>query len=141
MKTTTMNILIADDDESVLRSIGKALRAEGFQVLECSSGAAALRLCEENDFDVIIVDLFMPGLSGWEALERLTREFPQSRVIVFTGESNQQIFADAAGASALVEKPVELEILSALVRDLANQSIDERVERLSGRSAIAVVAS
>lgn len=136
---TKTKILIADDDDSVRCSVGKALRGEGFLVTECSDGGTALALCSNGDFDVIIIDLQMPCLSGWEAIELITREVPQSRVIVFTGEPNQKVFAEASGASALVEKPVEMEVLCGLVQALASQSIEERVERLSGRIEIPVV--
>lgn len=133
-------VLLADDDESIRRSVSKALRVGGYVVEECPDGAAFVEGLKTGAFDVAIVDLGMPRLSGWEALEVVTRESPLTRVIVFTAQPAQGDFAAAAGASALIEKPVEMEVLLEWVDRLAKQDANERCRRLCGQSELPIVA-
>ena len=135
-----ISVLLADDDESIRRAVAKGLRVWGCCVLECADGQAILDGLKSDTFDVAIVDLSMPKLSGWEALEVVTREAPLTRVIVFTAQPEQRVFADAVGASALVEKPVDMDVLCEWVDKLAHQDVKERVDRLCGLSDLPVVA-
>jgi two-component system phosphate regulon sensor histidine kinase PhoR len=78
-------ILVIDDEEVVLDSCTQVLAAGDCQVATASNGAQGLKLVEESPPDLIFVDLKMPGLSGFEVLERIHGQHPLMVVIVITG--------------------------------------------------------
>lgn len=138
-ENANVRVLLVDDDAAVRSGLAKALRLSGFQVSECGDGEGACAALREAYYDVAILDLVMPRLNGWETLEVLTREAPGTRVLLFTGEAGQQDFADAAGASALVEKPVDIEELCDLIEFFAREGLGERLERLAGMRDLRVM--
>jgi len=70
----TGTILIADDEERILRALARALRQEGHDVAEASSGHAAERLLSERAFDAVVVDNIMPDLTGLDLIRHLVQQ-------------------------------------------------------------------
>jgi CheY-like chemotaxis protein len=101
--------LIVDDSATVRRIIQKVLRSSIFNidVAEAGNGSDALELCENGEFDVIFLDCNMPGLNGMETLERLLERDPGVRVVMISGERNEErkAWALKRGAVAFLHKP------------------------------------
>jgi DNA-binding response OmpR family regulator len=128
-------ILLMDDDPSVREMVGRVLVGEGYLVLSAASGAEALRLAAAVHIDLALLDLNMPGQSGWDTFERLTSEDPLLAVIVITARPQQLFTAVNAGVGALLEKPLNFTKLLTTMRDLLAESPEVRLARLTGKQA------
>ncbi len=80
-------ILVVDDDERVLKSIKGVLEDEGFHVTTARSGEEALQLSAQNGPDVALLDIWMPGMDGIEALKRLKKVAPRCEVVMISGHA------------------------------------------------------
>src|SRR5450432_2549267 len=79
------HILVVDDEGAIRYAIGKALQRVGYQVSEAASGETALELLDSQNFDVVLTDIRMPGLTGVELLAQIKEKAPDSIVILMTG--------------------------------------------------------
>ena len=122
-------ILIADDEESMRWVLSKALRKKGFQVDLASDGGQALRQIQEQSYDLAIVDIKMPVMSGLALLEKARELRPDMLVVVMTAESSMKNAVEAMkrGAYDYITKPFDLEVIDAIiekvsrVREVTNQ--------------------
>ena len=80
-----MKILVVDDDALVREVTADILSEDGFEVATAPDGDSALALASENEYDVAVVDLEMPGLSGADTVRRLKGLRPENEIIVFAG--------------------------------------------------------
>lgn len=114
-------ILFVDDDPAVLSSLGSYFERLGHQVDRASSGKEGLALFDQHRPDVVVLDLFMPGMSGMEVLEILARR--QAMVIMLTGygELENAIQAMRLGAENFLTKPVDMAHLVAAVEKAAEK--------------------
>jgi two-component system KDP operon response regulator KdpE len=103
-------VLVVDDEPGVLRFINVGLSLAGYEVITSSSGEEALKLVKSAMPDIILLDLIMVPLSGFEVLEKL-REFSQVPVIMFTARSDLGAQALKAGANGFIAKPFRPEQL------------------------------
>jgi len=110
-------LLIMDDDESVLRSIGSFLKSAGYSVQLVSSGAEALGLLACEAFSCMIVDIRMPGMSGLEVMPRALELDADIAMIVLTAVNDAPTARDALtmGAVDYLVKPVDLQLLHSVV--------------------------
>lgn len=117
----TYHILFVDDDPSVLGALGTYFERLGHQVDRASSGKEGLERFEQRRPDVVVLDLFMPGMSGMEVLEILARR--QAMVIMLTGygELENAIQAMRLGAENFLTKPVDMAHLVAAVEKAAEK--------------------
>ena len=118
-----MKILVVDDEQVLVKGIKYNLEKEGYQVATAYDGAAAVELARTGDFDLIILDLMMPVLSGTEACMQI-REFSDVPVIMLTarGEDADKLMGFACGADDYVTKPFNILELKARVRALLKRS-------------------
>ena len=122
-------VLLADDEEGILKTLGRALREDGHDVLTTSSSAEAQRLLSERAFDVFVVDYRMPGRTGLELIRDLastTAEGERPQVIMMTAHATVEnaIEAMKLGAYDYLQKPFEVEeLLVAVRRALEHQSL------------------
>jgi len=79
------NVLVIDDEEVVRRSFTRALDGGCCKVEEAGNGTAGLRALEREDFDVVLLDLRMPGRDGIEVLGEIKKRWPETEVVVITG--------------------------------------------------------
>jgi len=114
-------ILFVDDDPAVLRSLGDYFERLGHQVYRASSGREGIKLFEQYQPDVVVLDLYMPEMSGMEVLEVLVRR--QAMVIMLTGygELENAIQAMKLGAENFLTKPVDMNHLVAAVEKAAEK--------------------
>ena len=112
-------VLVVDDDPNIRRMIVAALRREGYDFLEAPNGREALDVMRAQHPDVVVLDLMMPVLSGWDVLREradddLLRSIP---VIIISANRDPEVAtAVAQGICAFLPKPFDIGALSALVR-------------------------
>ena len=98
--------LVIDDDKATLELMEFQLNAEGFQVTKAENGQQGLKFIEEVEFDIILTDLQLPGLSGIEIVKRSKEISPDTEIIMVTGygSTEKAIEATKAGAFLLCRK-------------------------------------
>jgi CheY-like chemotaxis protein len=104
----TLRVVVADDEPDVRALLGIALGLRGgFTVVgEAADGAEAAEMCDRSHPDAVVLDLLMPGLDGWEAIDRIRRCAPDTQIIVFSAVRAEQAQEESLrrGADAYVEK-------------------------------------
>jgi len=117
-------ILVIDDDESMRDSCRQALARKAGRIEVAEDGKTGLEILEKEAFDLVIVDLKMPGLSGMEVLNRIRQEYPEVVVIVITGYATVESAVDAMrrGAYDFLPKPFTPESLRVIVE----RALDKR---------------
>ncbi len=114
-------VLLVDDDAAIRRLVALALEDEAVQLISCADGEEALAVLSQAPVELLITDLMMPGLSGFELLERL-RDDPalrgQARLVAFSAGINAQRaeLLKALGVETLLDKPVSIARLLDCVR-------------------------
>jgi DNA-binding NtrC family response regulator len=126
------SILVVDDEPTVQEALETFLRAEGYCVVTVGSGKEALTRIEEEEFDLVVADLVMPGMSGLEVLERSRSFAPAPEVILITGHASVETAIEALrkGAFDYLQKPFQLEDLASCVERLLRHRESSRVPRL-----------
>ena len=101
-------ILIVDDDEVVRRSYLRSLESISRNIEDASNGEEALQTMEQNPFDVVLLDLRMPGQDGLSVLRTIKQKWPESEVVIITGYPTVASAKEAVrlGANDYVAKPV-----------------------------------
>ncbi|HEX5110873.1 MAG TPA: sigma-54 dependent transcriptional regulator [Vicinamibacterales bacterium] len=115
------SILLADDEEKILKRLGRALRDEGHEVVEAASAREAKRHLAERPFDLFVVDNVMPGMSGLELIRELAGSLPEAErplMVMMTAHGSTQIVREAfkLGVEDFLEKPFEIDELVVLAR-------------------------
>lgn len=126
-------VLLVDDEPKICAALAGALVSEGFDVVFAESGEEAIRDFRDGNFDIVLLDLRMPGLNGWETLAQLTWSRPLLPVIIITALPDQQAAAEAAGVGALLEKPLDMPVLLETMRRLLAEPIEARLARIAGK--------
>lgn len=103
----TKKILVVDDEKSILDSLAGILADEGFAPVCASSAEEALALVDEGDIDLVLLDIWMPGMDGLAALVEIKKRDPQLPVIMISGHGNIEtaVKATKMGAFDFIEKP------------------------------------
>lgn len=122
-------ILVADDEESMRWVLSKALRKKGYSVDLAADGNQALRQVREQSYDLAIVDIKMPQMTGLEFLDKAREIRPEMLVVVMTAEASMKNAVEAMkrGAYDYITKPFDLEVIDAIIekvsraRDVSNQ--------------------
>ena len=110
-------ILVVDDHPGVLRFIEIDLKLRGFEVFSATSGKQALELMNSIKPDIALLDMIMPGISGFEILKEL-RSFTDMPVIAFSASPGNQDQALQLGASDFVHKPFDPDDMARKIRVL-----------------------
>lgn len=113
----SFTILVIDDEQVMRDACDQILAREGCRVTSAASGAEGLEKIQRERFDVIILDLKMPGLSGMEVLARIEKDFPEIPVIVITGYGTIESAVEAIklGAYDFIPKPFTPNVLRTIV--------------------------
>ncbi len=126
-------VLVVDDEESVVQSIEGVLEDEGFRVAKARSGEEAIRVFQQEEPDVTLLDIWLPGMDGIEVLKRFKWMAPECQVIMISGHAtiSTAMTAVKLGAFDFIEKPLSLDVLlMTIYRALDHQK--DLVARRSG---------
>ncbi|MBI5694293.1 MAG: sigma-54-dependent Fis family transcriptional regulator [Nitrospirae bacterium] len=112
-------ILIVDDEQAILGTVRDVLTDEGYDVSAAENGTDGLRLAKEASPDLVLLDVWMPGMDGLEALARLRETDPDTPVVVMSGHASIDTAVKAVrlGAYDFIEKPLSLDKLSLTVKN------------------------
>jgi len=110
-------IMAVDDEEVILKLLQVNLTADGYDVITTTDGSSALELLEEYKPDLVLLDIMMPGLDGFQTLE-LIRQRSDIPVIMLTARCETETLRDTLGLGAddYVTKPFSMQVLAARVR-------------------------
>ncbi|HEV8572774.1 MAG TPA: response regulator transcription factor [Actinomycetota bacterium] len=125
-------LLVVDDEPRIVSFVSRALAAEGFGVDSAHDGVRALELVRARPYELVILDLLLPGLDGVSVLRRIMESRPEQRVLVLSALSDVESKVQCLdlGASDYVAKPFSLAELIARVRARVRQSAGPPDERL-----------
>lgn len=121
-------ILIVDNEIGMCRMLEASLRSRGLETSSCTSGDEAFRALLDGDFDVVVTDYKMPGMSGTELCERVVANRPDVPVIMMTAFGNKETVIEAmrAGAYYFVDKPIDMDVLAINIQRALGQRTRER---------------
>ena len=120
---TPPKILLAEDGDAVRAMLQEALQRDGFEVLTAASVNEALSCIIGQDVDVLLMDLHMPRMNGWDAMVKIRAINPEAKIVLLSGGSMQDLPQDlkAKGAMAVLQKPFENIELVQLVRRILDK--------------------
>ncbi len=123
-----MRVLLVDDEERLLGALRRGLAAEGFVVETAANGTDGLQLARDGDFDVVVLDVMLPGLSGYEVVRRLRAESNWVPVLMLSAKDGEHDQADALddGADDYLTKPFSFVVLLARIRALLRRGASAR---------------
>lgn len=123
---SSKTVMVVDDDDSVRDLLSTIVRNEGFKFDTAASGKAALKLLGTRAFDLLLLDLMLPNMGGFEVLRHLQSDLDTAKipVIVVTGRytepSTMQMIRQEPNVVEFIEKPVKTELLVAAIHRVLN---------------------
>lgn len=116
------SILIVDDEPYILQSLSGILADDGFDVLTASNGYEALKIIDAEAPDLVLLDIWMPGIDGIETLKEIKKANPVVQVIIITGHGSIETAVKAVklGAFDLIEKPLSVDKLIVTINNALN---------------------
>jgi len=126
-------VLMIDDDEELCEEMAEILRDEGYRVAMAFDGSRGKGLVEKYDYDLLILDVKMPGLSGLDILERVKEQNMELKVIILTGKplsrslEGEKSFKDKEDdilelADEIIGKPFDVKILLNKIKELLDKT-------------------
>jgi len=135
----TEKVLLVDDEEEFVETLAERMRNRGMKVETSNSGVDALELIDQEAYDVVVLDLQMPGMDGIEALAKIKRRKPDIQVVLLTGHATVEKGVEAMkrGALEVLEKPIDLSKLQEVIHKakaekmiLVEQDTEERIREI-----------
>ena len=119
----TGQILVVDDEKRIVENITLCLKREGFQTTGVHDGNEAIRIFEQQKFDLVLLDVSMPGMNGYEVMEHIFGMDEDALIIVITGYASVEsaIRALKIGAWDYLKKPFEYADLIKTVKNALSQ--------------------
>jgi len=116
------SILIVDDEPSILQSLSGLLSDEGFEVLTAANGYEALKIVDTAFPDLVLLDIWMPGIDGIETLKEIKKNNPYIQVIIISGHGTIEtaVKATKLGAFDLIEKPLSIDKIIVAINNALN---------------------
>ncbi len=126
-------VLVVDDDPTMVRLIKVNLKLNEYEVLEATSGEQALEIISKEPLDLVVLDIMMPGVDGWQVLKHIrsreeTKELPVILVTAKTQDSDV-IRGWELGADEYIIKPFNPLLLVEVIKMVLDRSYDERLDR------------
>jgi response regulator RpfG family c-di-GMP phosphodiesterase len=118
-----LSVLFVDDEESILFSMRRFLRLEPFRMFFAESGRKALEILDQENIDILVTDLRMPGISGLELLVTAQKKFPRLRCLVLsatTDAAEKDEVEVACEIASFLSKPLEPDIFLATLKEVKN---------------------
>jgi two-component system response regulator RegA len=119
-------ILLVDDDADFLKILSQRFEARGLKADTVDNGEEALEKVKGKNYNIVILDLIMPGMGGMEVLRNIKKNYPNMPVIILTGQGTTEdaVHAMKEGAMDYMEKPADIETL-------VQKTLEARHKRLS----------
>jgi two-component system OmpR family response regulator len=119
-------ILVVDDDSALRSTIVSGLRAAGYEVDEAADGDVAMRLCVREQFDVVVIDIFMPNMDGLEFIRTIRRHNAETSIVAMSGsylhdDVNYLSTARRLGADSILGKPFRVGQLVQIIQGLSDR--------------------
>ncbi|MCP3868044.1 MAG: EAL domain-containing protein [Gammaproteobacteria bacterium] len=130
VETPVSTILVVDDDHRMRQSVKELLSAYGYQSMTADGGAEALRILGEHAIDLMLLDLNMPGVDGYQVMQQVSEKHPDTDIVVISGETTFESATEAlrCGAQDFLRKPYApdrlIQILNGL---LQKQQIEQNI--------------
>ncbi|MGN6426113.1 MAG: response regulator transcription factor [Leifsonia sp.] len=123
-----MRALLVEDDRAIRQALSEGLAAEGFVTETAADGVDGLWMAQEHDFDIVVLDIMLPGLSGWEVCRRLRATGSAVPILMLTAKDGEYDEADALdlGADDFLSKPFSYIVLVARIRALLRRAPPSR---------------
>ena len=123
-------VLIVDDDSAIRRALRNTLHGMGFEVDDAASGEAALDLVRETEYDVVLLDINMPGIGGIRACREIRKSLPRLGILMLTVRDREEdkVTALDAGADDYITKPFNIRELAARIRAAVRRSRTNKVD-------------
>lgn len=130
-----MRLLVVEDEINLCQSIAEGLRMDGYEIDTCQDGGEALQMCKVESYDLILLDLNLPGLDGMEVIYCLRKTDTKTPVLILSARSQIQDKVEGldAGANDYLTKPFHFEELEARVRSLTRRKFIQEDIRLTCR--------
>ena len=128
-----MRVLVVEDERNLGAAVARGLRAEGFAVDLVDNGVDGLHRATEEQYDALVLDIMLPGMSGYDVLRRLRAREVWAPVLMLTAKDGEYDIADALdlGADDYLTKPFSFVVLVARLRALIRRGAPERPANLS----------
>jgi len=130
--SSTYKILVVDDEQIIRKSLSGLLEYTGYEVVTAGSGTECLHIMSSQYFDLVILDIVMPDMSGIEVLQRIKKKYKGTEVITVTGYADKEkaITTFRLGAYDFIEKPFEsVEMLNTIANCLNQLKLKREIER------------
>ena len=116
------SVLVVDDEPSIVQSLSGLLSDEGYKVSTAVDGYAALKVVDSDSPDLVLLDIWMPGMDGIETLKEIKKYHPHTQVIIITGHGNVEtaVKATKLGAFDLIEKPLSIDKIILTINNALN---------------------
>lgn len=131
MTASPIRVLLVDDESAIRRALRTPLNELGFQTVEASRGEEALRMVSVESFDVVLLDLQMPGIGGMKTLVRLRELAPRLPILILTVQDSEDLKVEAleCGADDYITKPFSVRECIARIRSAVRRAqTPERAE-------------
>ena len=131
-----LRVLFVDDEAGIREVLGTELKRMGHDLTICADGESAVKAIDKTSFDAAIIDLRMPGLSGWDVIEHLETVSPETEFVIITGhgDMDEAIQAVRQGAYDFLPKPCKLfEIANVLQRIGDKRALTNKTIALESR--------
>jgi DNA-binding NtrC family response regulator len=132
MEELKAKVLLVDDETDFLSALAERLKARGLKVSTATSGEDAVTNADKEGFDLIVLDMAMPGIDGLETLKRIKAKQPDAEIIMLTGQGSIKTGIEAMklGAEDFLQKPVNINELM----DKISEAKDKRMLVLQAKS-------
>ena len=131
------HILIVDDEKNIVSSLTGILTDEGYEVSKTGDGVEALEIIQEDPPDLVLLDIWLPGMDGIEVLKTVKAYHPEIEVVIMSGHGtiDTAVKATKLGAQDFIEKPFSLDrITQSIAEVLKNRGNSPQVEEKPGNS-------
>ncbi len=128
----TGKVLLVEDEAALADGVARGMKAEGFEVEIAYDGLTGLARAREDDIDVVVLDIMLPGMNGYKVCRTLREEGVGTPILMLTAKSGEYDEAEAldTGADDFLSKPFSFVVLVARIRALLRRSADGRAQPL-----------
>lgn len=121
-----ISLLVVDDDKAIRTLLQRIAKREGFEVAAAKDGLEALEMLEVRSYDIVIIDLMMPRLSGYELVQKISAIEPRPIVIVATAMASSDVASlDDSMVRRVIRKPFDVNVVAEALVETAQQMLIE----------------